>query len=418
MCKSIYFVLLLVPFFGFSQLEETRRIVKELCSEGFHGRGYVNKGDSIAADFLAEEFKKLGVTSIGDSYFQRFDISGVQTFPSDMEMSINGKKLTPGLHFMVDPNSIGFQGKLNPQIITWQEIIDPEKFRSTLQSVQKNGKNSIAVNLIGATGDTLKQLRGISQALTEAFPVIEIVNKKFTWAVGRKQLDNFLVYMQDSVFSTENISANVKAEWVSKYESQNVIARIPAKKKCAKTIVFTAHYDHLGRMGKDTYFPGANDNATGTSMLLAMARYFKENQSKYNIVFIAFGGEEAGLLGSKYYTENPLFPLKKIKFLANLDIMGSGEDGITVVNATLFEKQFKLLQTINNEHQLLKQIKRRGPAANSDHYWFTQKGVPSFFIYTMGYNNHYHDVFDKYSELSFSEYEDITKLLIEFLKRL
>lgn len=416
--KSICFFLLLIPFLGFSQLEETRRIVETLCSEEFHGRGYVNKGDSIAADFLAEEFKKIGIEPMGDSYFQRFNIKGVQTFPSDMHISMNGKELIPGKHFMVDPNSTGFQGELNPQLITWEEIIDETKFRNILQSVQTNGKNALAVNLIGAKGDTLKKLRGISKALTEAFPVIEIIDRKFTWSVGRKELDNFLVYVQDSIFSDKNISVNVTAKWIPKYQSQNVIATIPAKKKCTKTIVFTAHYDHLGRMGTNTYFPGANDNASGTAMLLTMAKYFKENPSKYNVVFIAFGGEEAGLLGSKYYTENPFFPLKKIKFLANLDIMGSGEDGITVVNATLFKKQFELLQSINNEYQLLKQVKRRGPAANSDHYWFTEKGVPAFFIYTMGDNNHYHDVFDKYSELSFSEYEDITKLLIEFLKQL
>lgn len=407
-----------LPFLGFSQLEETRRIVQTLCSEEFHGRGYVNKGDSIAADFLANEFQKLGVEPVRGSYFQRFDIKGVQTFPKEMTMSINGKKLIPGKHFMVAPNSAGISGELNPQVITWREIIEKEKFKKAIESLRENKKNAIVLSLIGAKGDTLKQLKGISKTMAEAFPVIEIVNKKFTWSVGRKPLKNALIYVQDSVFSLEKISANVKAKHIKSYQSQNVIATIPAKKKCAKTIVFTAHYDHLGRMGEHTYFPGANDNASGTAMLFTMARYFKENPSKYNIVFIAFGGEEAGLLGSKFYTENPLFPLKKIKFLANLDIMGSGEDGITVVNATLFEKQFKLLQTINDEKQLLKQVKRRGPAANSDHYWFTEKGVPSFFIYTMGRNNHYHDVFDRYSELSFNEYKDITTLLIEFLKRI
>jgi Zn-dependent M28 family amino/carboxypeptidase len=98
--------------------------------------------------------------------------------------------------------------------------------------------------------------------------------------------------------------------------------------------------------------------------------------------------------------------------------MGSGEEGITVVNATLFDKEFKELQEINNEKHLLTQVKSRGPAANSDHYWFTQVGVPSFFIYTMGPNKNYHDVFDTYENLSFIEYADITTLLVEFTKRL
>ncbi|MFT5779088.1 MAG: aminopeptidase YwaD, partial [Crocinitomicaceae bacterium] len=206
--------------------------------------------------------------------------------------------------------------------------------------------------------------------------------------------------------------------FIESYATQNIIAYLPAKKKCTETIVFTAHYDHLGRMGSDTYFPGANDNASGTAMLISMAKYFKEHPSEYNIMFIAFAGEEAGLVGSKYFTEHPILPLKKIRFLINLDIMGSGEEGITAVNATLFEEEFKLLQTINEEKQLLAKVKRRGPAANSDHYWFTEKGVPAFFIYTMGPNKNYHDVFDEYAALSFVEYDDITTLLVSFVERL
>jgi len=75
-----------------------------------------------------------------------------------------------------------------------------------------------------------------------------------------------------------------------------------------------------------------------------------------------------------------------------------------------------MFEEINREQQLLKVVKSRGPAANSDHYWFTEKGVPAFFIYTMGPNKNYHDIFDTYENLSFSEYDDITKLLVSFFK--
>jgi aminopeptidase YwaD len=133
-------------------------------------------------------------------------------------------------------------------------------------------------------------------------------------------------------------------------------------------------------------------------------------------VFIAFAGEEAGLLGSHYYTENPIFPLKDIQFLFNLDIMGSGEEGATVVNATLFPEQFEVLKSINEKQQYLPKVASRGPAANSDHYFFTQKGVPAFFMYTMGPNKHYHDVYDTYEELSFNKFNGIYQLLIDFEK--
>ena len=108
--------------------------------------------------------------------------------------------------------------------------------------------------------------------------------------------------------------------------------------------------------------------------------------------------------------------LKKIDFLINLDIMGSGEEGITVVNATNFETEFLALQKINEELNLLSQIKKRGPTKNSDHYWFTTKNVPAFFIYTQGPNKNYHDVFDTYENLTFKEFRDITTLLLKFVE--
>ena len=76
-------------------------------------------------------------------------------------------------------------------------------------------------------------------------------------------------------------------------------------------------------MGKDTFFPGANDNASGVSMLLNLAKYYKAHPANYSIAFIFFSGEEAGLLGSKYYSEHPIFPLSKIKFLVNLVLLGT-----------------------------------------------------------------------------------------------
>jgi Zn-dependent M28 family amino/carboxypeptidase len=112
-------------------------------------------------------------------------------------------------------------------------------------------------------------------------------------------------------------------------------------------------------MGENAYFPGANDNASGTTMLVTLAQYFKENPSKYNLVFIAFAGEEAGLVGSEYFVNHPFFKLKKIKFLLNLDIMGSGEEGITVVNATEHKKEFEVLDKLNKEENFLSKIKKR-----------------------------------------------------------
>jgi Zn-dependent M28 family amino/carboxypeptidase len=183
-------------------------------------------------------------------------------------------------------------------------------------------------------------------------------------------------------------------------------------------IFITAHYDHLGGMGKDTYFPGANDNASGVSLLLNLAHYYAIHPQKYTIGFICFAGEEAGLRGSKYFTENPLVPLKNIRFLLNTDLAGTGEEGITVVNATEFPKEFGYMNAVNDEGKFLVKIYPRGKAAISDHYFFTEKGVPAFFFYTMGGIKAYHDVFDKAQTLPLNEQEDLFKLIVKFNEKL
>ncbi len=408
-----------IGFSCFAQIEEVRRITERLCSPEMHGRGYVNMGDSIAGAFIADEFKALGIQPLKGGYFQEFKHT-VNTFPGAMSLRYSQKRLTPGVHFMVDPSSSGVDATLKPKKVSLETMLNADELALEIRRINKDKElNCIALDFTKAKGDTLKKLAGLSKEIAKILPVIEITNQKFTWSVSSERLPNPLIYIQDSAYQEgQYIKADIQTNLWEDYASRNVIAYLPGTKGAKKTIVFTAHYDHLGRMGELTYFPGANDNASGTAMLLTLAKYFKEHPVNINILFIAFAGEEAGLLGSKHYVEHPTYPMKKMNFLVNLDIMGSGEEGITVVNATLFNDQFNLLQEINTEKGLLTQVKSRGPAQNSDHYWFTEKGVPAFFIYTMGSNKNYHDVFDTYENLTFSEYSDITTLLSEFVLRL
>jgi aminopeptidase YwaD len=115
---------------------------------------------------------------------------------------------------------------------------------------------------------------------------------------------------------------------------------------------------------------------------------------------------------------NPLIPLEKIRFLINTDLAGTGEEGITVVNATEFPEEFEMMKSINAESQLLVKINARGKAANSDHYFFSEKGVPAFFFYTMGGTKAYHDVFDRAETLPLNEHEDLFKLVVRFYNKL
>lgn len=404
---------------AFSQLEEARRITQQLCSESFFGRGYVKSGDSLAAEFLKTEFEKRGLKPFQKSYFQHFQFE-VNTFPGNMNLTIHGKSLLPAVDFMVDPSSGSSAKTWKHKTLVASEIFDAFENQKLYSQLKKDPSiTGVVIDIRDYKSDSLKKARTLAHSLVEMCDVLVITNEKFTFSVGRERFPHALIFVQGkSVSSLEQIETNIESVFNPRHHARNVIAMLPAKKKTKETIVFSAHYDHLGGMGKDVFFPGGNDNASGTSMLFHLADYFSKNPVPYNLVFIAFAGEEAGLIGSKYYTENPLFKLSDIKFLLNLDIMGSGEDGVTVVNATLFPKEFDSLVAINENEKLLKQIKKRGPAANSDHYFFTEKGVPAFFIYTMGDNKHYHDVEDTYEALTFNEYLDITKLIAAFVKTL
>ncbi len=147
---------------------------------------------------------------------------------------------------------------------------------------------------------------------------------------------------------------------------------------------------------------------------MALANYYAKHPHPYTMAFILFSGEEAGLLGSKYFTEHPLLPLKNIKLLVNLDLEGTGVDGITVVNATVCSKEFALLKQVNQQGNYLVKINSRGKAPNSDHYFFTEKGVPAIYWYTLGGIKAYHDVYDISATLPLTVFNNMFKMIVGF----
>ena len=418
--KILFFgIAFCLTFSVFGQEKKARRIVEVLCSDSLYGRGYVDNGVNKAAYFLRDEFKKAGLQTFldDDSYLQPFT-HPVNTFPGIMSMSVDGEQLIPGEDFLVDPVAGSFDGKLEMIEIDTTVLSDLDKLNPTVAEVRSGEKNTFYINLVGMSGHDTYVATQKLQGLAMVGTVVFVTNQKLTWSVSDRQLEFPLMHVKpNKIDPSAAIEIHIDAKRISDFESNNVIGYLPSEKKRAKTIVFSAHYDHLGGMGTTpkTYFPGGNDNASGTAMLISMADYFRTHPSDYNIVFIAFAGEEAGLLCSKYFVEQKTMKLKEIEFLLNLDIMGSGEEGITVVNGRQLTEEFKTLTDINDKNEYLSKVKPRGETANSDHYFFYKNGVPCFFIYTMGPNKHYHDVYDTYEELSFAAYDDIVMLLIDFV---
>jgi hypothetical protein len=356
---------LLSATFSVSQpevLKYARYIVDTLASPAMHGRGYVNKGDSIAAAFIKKEFEKNKLKSFGEKYCQRFSFP-VNTFPGNISLKINGQNLIPGKDFLPASYCASCNGK------TKCLITEPDK-------------------------------------LTH-----EISNKEGSSCC-------FIVLKSSLPQKTKKASCMVQNKFIPSYESQNVIGYIEGLQQPDSFVVFTAHYDHLGMIGSDVYFPGANDNASGCAMLLSLAKYYSINPPKYSMAFMAFGAEEIGLLGSKHYVENPFFNLMKIKFLVNFDIVGTGDEGIKVVNATEHKTEFDLLVRINSEKKYLPSVLPRGKAAISDHHFFEEAGVKTFYIYTLGGIGAYHDIYDRPETLPLTAFGDLYKLMIDFTTHL
>lgn len=421
-CNSLNVKLLALTLIAcapsFAQVDYAKRMLDSLCSERYDGRGYVNQGDVRAADFIIREIENIGLSQFKKQSFEQFYSFNVNTFPSTMEVVLGYDTLIPGANYLVDPSSGSAQGNFEVVEINsenWQTVYGGHLNWKSFEEEQK----IFAFNFTDVNDkEKLKELKALAIEGMNFFPTIWVTRDKKMFSVGRTQKNYPLIQIDSAVYHTvEKVQLKINNKYITDYQSKNVIGYIPGKNK-KEYVVFSAHYDHLGRMGKDSYFPGANDNASGVTMLLSLANYYKKNPPPFTIVFCFFSGEEAGLLGSQYFVSHPFFKLNKIKFVLNIDIMGSADKGITVVNGTKHEEEFNRLVEINANKNYLTEIKKRGPTANSDHYFFSENGVPAFFIYSMGSVTNYHDIYDTSDNTPLHKFNEVQALLIDFVASL
>ncbi len=401
-------------------LKTLRYDARILAGNTMSGRGYVDKGCEKAGRFVAKRLAEAGILPAGtdSSYHQRYSFP-VNTFPMPFSLRINGKDLRPGVDYLVDARS----GSISLEE-TKVETVPVAKVFACPDSATRFANLSVAGKpVFWEGGDTLVKgsfLRNVAGNELPAGLYLAPVKGKMTWTVSTKVFTKgaTVVYVQDSVLpkKVKKAAASLPAKFVPSTVQSNIAGMVRGTEVPDSFIVFTAHYDHLGEMGKGTVFWGASDNASGTATLLDLSRYFAQHPQRYSVLFLFFSGEEAGLLGSQHYVANPLFPLDKIRFLINLDMVGECADGVTVVNATRHPEAFAQIEALNNKTKLLPSVQSRGEAANSDHYPFSERGVPAFFLYGRGGKGHYHDVFDTAADLTFTNTENLEKLLIRFVE--
>ena len=181
-------------------------------------------------------------------------------------------------------------------------------------------------------------------------------------------------------------------------------------------ILIGAHRDHFGEQA-GLVFPGADDNASGTAVMLEVAKHFtKEGKApKRSILFVSFDGEERGLLGSKHYVNNPAHPLHQTVAMINLDHVGVG-NGTLTVGVTHSDKL--IAQEAANLVGLQEKIKIYGYFPGGDHVPFYKRDVPTITIVSAGVHPHFHQSSDTAKEIDPNIVSTATKFVMSLVNLL
>jgi aminopeptidase YwaD len=424
-------------------LGRARRTIEALAAPNMHGRGYVQGGEHQAAAYLRSRLRQLGLQPLTPDYTQPFTLD-VNTFPGEASMRIsygmfgdlavvgNRHNLRVGSDFIASPNSGTGHTTPGGRLLRLDTLVftaaagQQQLLHEIRQS--KNTRHYVGSLLLPSRYE--QRLTSLPVPLQQAIDSLEgriLLVPKLTASIAPVQAAQIRIELLEASYKALNdkgglntATLQLDADLKRNYQTQNLAAIIRGRTQPDSFLVVSAHYDHLGMMGKDTYFPGANDNASGVALLLELAAHYAQpaNRPAYSVVFLLFGAEEVGLVGSRYFVAHPLVPLPRIKFLVNLDLLGTGEEGATVVNGKIYEPAYQRLTALNDAQHYLPRLTARGRAANSDHFPFSEMGIPAFFLYTRGGSQAYHDVRDVPAALSLAGFAGAFGLVRDFLNDL
>ncbi|MFH1736117.1 MAG: M20/M25/M40 family metallo-hydrolase, partial [bacterium] len=175
--------------------------------------------------------------------------------------------------------------------------------------------------------------------------------------------------------------------------TRNVLAKIPGTDPdlAHEIVLVGAHMDHLGVDAAGRIYNGAEDNASGTALLMELARTLIERgeQPKRSVYFCAFAAEELGLMGSEAFVNNPPIPLDSVVAMINMDMVGEGGDGASIGGGCNFPEAIDIWEGALTESQL-ERIYQFKPGYYSDHAPFEDVGIPSFAVFGRGEHKFYH----------------------------
>ena len=455
------------------QPDRIQQDVKHLASDALEGRRTGTKGATEAARYIAREFERLGLKPVATStagngsasrFLQRFPYIGGISLGKTNALTLGQNKLEPGIDWLPlgfsssariegglvfvgygitatqmnhdDYANANATGKI---AIALQGMPDGKNPHGQFESFQGVRWKAVAARNAGAKGliviatepnfkdDRLTKLVYDNRDGDAALPVLIISRQAADRVLSLSGLSlSKLEQAPSSRALTGEISltTDIVRNEVPAY---NVIGMLEGSDPLLKkeAIIIGAHYDHLGRGGEGSgslaprsgeIHYGADDNASGTAGVLELARLFSTQtpKPKRTIVFMAFGGEEEGLLGSNYYVNHPLLPLANTVAMINMDMIGRMKDSKLVIGGVGTAKEWRDIMAAEKSFQLTLNEDGFGP---SDHSSFYAKQIPVLFFWT-GTHTDYHKPSDTFEKINYDDEARILGLVARIVNQL
>ncbi len=414
-------------------VDELQMDIGSLSNDKLEGRRSGTSGEILASDYIIASFIKAGLKPLGDSgtYLQKFEIYDGRDI-SHTRFSINNADLILNTEFIPLPFSAPGKADGSPAIAL-QESGSPWFYdlKETVEASQSNphfdmdkllrektrlfqGKGATAVIFYNSSktddGIVFDPAEGISP---EKIPVLYVTK------AGRKK---YLKDISQSLDVAIDVQMTEKKRW-----GHNVIGMLDFG--APYTVVIGAHYDHLGygEDGNSLYHgtekmihPGADDNASGTAALMELARLLKKTKNlRTNYLFVAFSGEESGLIGSKYFTEHPSVALSKISYMVNMDMIGRLNDSthvLTIGGYGTSPQWSGIISTTLNKKIFILNVDSSGTGP-SDHTSFYLKNIPVLFFFT-GIHPDYHKPSDRPDKINYIGEMQVIHLIYDITQKM
>ena len=392
-----------------------KQVVKELSSAKYQGRGYARDGANKAGEYLRMEFTKAGVDKVT---LQHFAID-INTFSGKMGLWADGKKLIPGVDFSLREYSPGVRGEFPLYFIDTLDF-NPDRIYADL--ARPEYADCMVVCEFWFTykhRDVFSKLQKAGECPNAGLIYTWTSPIKFYKAYGDHVVDKPIIWVTpEAIEGVKRVRANIDNKFLDNYGLFNVIAKVEGASHDS-CYVFTAHYDHLGNLGRKVFYAGSNDNASGTATIVTLAAYYAKNRPAYDMYFVAFSGEDANLRGSEFFAQHPVVPLEQIRYLFNIDMIGDNNPVQYCECSDEGMRGFALLEQINAGKGYFKSLNRGELAANSDHYPFATRHVPCIFLENEDGDafQYYHTIYDDYKHAVFDSYEPVFRLITDFISQ-